>query len=110
MTGQGTSFINNSLAKWTHNGTTWLYIAATKWRGPGGGIAAWRYKDRELTPVWKNDNPATVPVLVGGLLYAYDGNRGGLRVYKPRPANKSANWPLAPVTGAPRWSLMAELR
>ncbi len=111
MTGQGTSFINNSLAKWTHNGTIWLFLAAQKWRGAGGGIAAWTYQDRKLTPVWKNENPATVPVLAGGLLYAYDGN-------KRRPARLQSRdwragwrtWLPAPVTGARRSSSMVELR
>jgi hypothetical protein len=99
VTGQGTSFINNSLAKWTHNGTTWLFIAATKWRGAGGGIAAWTYEDRKLTPVWKNDTPATVPVLAGGLLYAYDGNKGGLHVYNPETGEQVGEL----ATGTGHW-------
>ncbi len=99
VTGQGSSFINNSLAKWTHNGTTWLFIAAQKWRGSGGGIAAWTYKDRKLTPVWKNDNPATVPVLAGGLLYAYNGNQGGLHVYNPETGEQVGEL----ATGTGHW-------
>ena len=83
VNGPGTPFINNALAKWTHNGRIWLFLAAQKWRGQGGGLSAWTYQNRSLTAAWTNENPATVPVLAGGLLYAYDANHGNVRVYNP---------------------------
>jgi hypothetical protein len=33
--------------------------------------------------VWRNGNPGTSPVFVGGLLYVYDPSGGGINVYDP---------------------------
>ncbi|HKV46720.1 MAG TPA: PQQ-binding-like beta-propeller repeat protein [Candidatus Acidoferrales bacterium] len=73
-----------SLAKWTHNGRTWLFSADYGVFRPGGGASAWTYAKGHLTPAWKNDNPGTSPVVAGGLLYIYDGPGGGLHVYNPQ--------------------------
>jgi outer membrane protein assembly factor BamB len=41
-----------------------------------------------------------VPVLAGGLLYAYDGNQGGVRVYNPETGEQVGSL----STGTGHWS------
>lgn len=49
----------------------------------GGGTAAWRLSNGQLQPVWQNQNAGTSPVIVDTLVFVYDPNGGGLRVYRP---------------------------
>lgn len=55
---------------------TWLFAA------DGGGTAAWRLSNGQLQPMWANQNAGTSPVVADTLLFVYDPNRGGLRVYR----------------------------
>jgi outer membrane protein assembly factor BamB len=58
----------------TSTGTT-LFAA------DGGATAAWTVSGGQLSPLWKNSNAGTSPVVAGGLLYVYDPG-GALRVYQ----------------------------
>lgn len=82
-----------SLSKWTHNGKTYLFSADDGGRRPGGGTSAWTYANGKLTPAWKNDNPGTTPLVAGDLLYIYDAQNGGLRVYNPETGAQLADLP-----------------
>jgi hypothetical protein len=55
---------------------TWIFAA------DAGGTAAWRLNSGQLQPVWQNTNAGTSPVVVDSLLFVYDPNGGGLRVYR----------------------------
>jgi PQQ-like domain len=48
----------------------------------GGGTAAWRFSNGQLQPLWANHNAGTSPVVVDSLVFVYDPNGGGLRVYR----------------------------
>jgi len=82
-----------SLSKWTNDGKTWLFSADDAGRRPGGGTSAWTYANQKLTPAWKNDNSGTTPLVAGGLLYIYDAQNGGLRVYNPATGAQLADLP-----------------
>ena len=55
---------------------TWVYAA------DGGATAAWRLSSGQLQPMWANHNAGTSPIVVDSLLFVYDPNGGGLRVYR----------------------------
>ena len=55
---------------------TWVFAA------DGGGTAAWLLGSGQLQPRWSNQNAGTSPVVVDGLVFVYDPNGGGLRVYQ----------------------------
>jgi hypothetical protein len=55
---------------------TWIFAADI------GGTAAWRLNSGQLQPAWQNTNAGTSPVVVDSLLFVYDPNGGGLRVYR----------------------------
>ena len=55
---------------------TWLFVA------DGAGTTAWRMGSGQLQQMWRNQNAGTSPVLADGLLFVYDPNGGGLRVYQ----------------------------
>jgi len=55
---------------------TWFFAA------DGGGTAAWRLSNGQLQPMWGNHNAGTSPVIADTLLFVYDPNGGGLRVYR----------------------------
>jgi hypothetical protein len=55
---------------------TWVFAA------DGGGTAAWRLSNGQLQQAWQNQNAGTSPVIVDTLLFVYDPNGGGLRVYR----------------------------
>jgi PQQ-like domain len=55
---------------------TWLFAA------DGGATAAWRLSSGQLQPLWSNHNAGTSPIVVDSLLFVYDQNGGGLRVYR----------------------------
>lgn len=54
----------------------WIFAA------DGAGTAAWRMGSGQLQLVWRNQNAGTSPVIADGLLFVYDPNGGGLRVYQ----------------------------
>ena len=58
-----------------------------------------RSKAESLTPVWKNSNPGTSPVVAGGLVYVYD-PVGKLRIYEAEKGTKVAEL----ECGAGHWS------
>jgi len=49
----------------------------------GGGTGAWRLRNGQLQSLWGNQNSGTSPVIADSLLFVYDPNGGGLRVYRP---------------------------
>jgi putative pyrroloquinoline-quinone binding quinoprotein len=55
---------------------TWVFAA------DGGATAAWRVVSGQLQSAWQNQNAGTSPVVVDGLVFVYDPNGGGLRVYQ----------------------------
>jgi outer membrane protein assembly factor BamB len=55
---------------------TWLFAA------DGGATAAWLLVNGQLQQQWRNTNAGTSPVIADGLLFVYDPNGGGLRVYQ----------------------------
>lgn len=71
-------------AVWHHGADTWLFAA------DAGGTAAWTFKDGKLSPMWKNGNGGTSPVVAGGLLYVYN-PRGGLLVYDAEKGQQVAS-------------------
>jgi hypothetical protein len=56
---------------------TWVFAA------DGSGTAAWRLSGGQLQQVWQNPNAGTSAVVVDTLLFVYDPNGGGVRVYRP---------------------------
>lgn len=80
-------------AVWHHGGRTTVFV------GDENGTAAYVLRGGLLYRAWENSTPGTSPVLVGGLLYVYDPDGGGIRVYDPgsaRPiatlAGESGHW------------------
>jgi hypothetical protein len=61
-----------------HQGSRTIVFVAT-----GGGTTAYTVRARRLKPLWANQHAGTSPIVAGGLLYVYDPNGGGLRVYQP---------------------------
>jgi hypothetical protein len=55
---------------------TWFFAS------DGGGTAAWRLSSGQLQRMWANQNAGTSPVIADTLLFVYDPNGGGLRVYR----------------------------
>jgi hypothetical protein len=55
---------------------TWLFAA------DGGATAAWLLVNGLLQQQWRNTNAGTSPIVADGLLFVYDPNGGGLRVYQ----------------------------
>lgn len=54
----------------------WLFAA------DGGGTAAWLLSNGQLAQRWGNQNAGTSPVVVDSLLFVFDPNGGGVRVYR----------------------------
>lgn len=78
---QGGGVVLTSGIAWQDgSGATWIYIANNS------GLAALRLTVQggtpKLAPVWKNSDPATSPLLAGGVLY--DAYSGDVRAYDPR--------------------------
>ncbi len=74
----GGRMLFTALATLKTGGQTWLFAA------DNGGTAAWTLDHGRLQPRWQNAHAGTSPILAGGLLYIYDPNGGGLRVYLPQ--------------------------
>ncbi|HMD56022.1 MAG TPA: PQQ-binding-like beta-propeller repeat protein [Solirubrobacteraceae bacterium] len=64
-------------AVWRRAGRTTVFVADEN------GTAAYVLRGGLLFRAWQNGTPGTSPVLVGGLLYVYDPNAGGIDVYAP---------------------------
>jgi outer membrane protein assembly factor BamB len=64
-------------AVWRRHGHTTVFVA------DAGGAAAYVLRGGRMFAVWRNGNPGTSPVFVGGLLYVYDPSGGGINVYDP---------------------------
>jgi hypothetical protein len=65
------------VAVWRHGG------GATAFMADASGTAAYVLRGGRLARAWENGNAGTSPVLAGGLLYVYDPQGGGVRVYRP---------------------------
>jgi outer membrane protein assembly factor BamB len=65
-------------AVWRDQLETWMFAA------DGGGTAAWRFNNGQLTQIWKKPIAGSSPVVAGGLLYVYGAGAGGLHVYNPK--------------------------
>jgi outer membrane protein assembly factor BamB len=72
----GGSGLFTAPAVWRSGGATWLFVA-------DDGLDAWKLHGRRLVRAWSASGPATSPVVAGGLLYVFDPNGNGLRVYMP---------------------------
>ena len=75
-----------------------LWCAPAVWHdlvfvADSGGTAAYRIAGGRLHQIWQNGNHGTSPVLAGGLLYVYDMDGGGIRVYRPRSGRQVAMLP-----------------
>ncbi len=64
-------------AVWRHGSATTAFVADEN------GTAAYVLRSGRLYRAWQNQTPGTSPVMVGGLLYVYDPDGGGLHVYTP---------------------------
>jgi len=74
-------------AVWFHGRHTTMFVA------DGNGTAAYALRGGRLYRVWENSNAGTSPVMVGGLLYVYDLNGGGIYVYHPGSSTPIAKLP-----------------
>jgi hypothetical protein len=76
-----------------------LFTAPAVWHGTtvfiadGAGTAAYILRGGLLYRVWQNGSSGTSPVLAGGLLYVYDPNECGIRVYQPSSSRPIAHLP-----------------
>jgi hypothetical protein len=80
-------------AVWQHAGHTTVFVGAEN------ATAAYALRSGRLYRAWIANTPGTSPVMVGGLVYVYDPNAGGIAVYRPgspRPiaklAGSSGHW------------------
>ncbi len=64
--------------------------------GDADATAAYVLEHGRLEQLWVNGTPGTSPVMAGGLVYVYDPDGGGIRVYRP-----SSGRPIAELAGAP---------
>jgi hypothetical protein len=77
-------------AVWKHGKQTTVFI------GDFSATAAFALRGGKLHKLWENDTPGTSPIMVGGLLYVYEPENGGIEVYEP-----SSVKPIAKLPGAP---------
>jgi outer membrane protein assembly factor BamB len=80
-------------AVWRHGGRTTVFVAGEH------ATAAYVLRRGKLYRAWIAETPGTSPVMVGGLLYVYEPDGGGIVVYRPgspRPVAKlpgaSGHW------------------
>jgi hypothetical protein len=74
-------------AVWRHGGHTTMFVADERATG------AYVLRGGRLYRAWENSTPGTSPVMVGGLLYVYEPNAGGIYVYRPGSARAIAKLP-----------------
>ena len=88
-------------AVWHHAGHTRVFLAGFE------GTGAYALRDGRLRVLWSNHNPGTSPILVGGLLYVYDPEAGGINIYDPGSSHPLLKLPGTPGTGTARSSSTA---
>jgi len=74
-------------AVWRRRGRTTMFVADEH------ATAAYVLRRGRLYRAWEAHTPGTSPVLVGGLLYVYDPDAGGIYVYRPGSARAIARLP-----------------
>jgi hypothetical protein len=77
-------------AVWKSNGHTTVFVAGER------ATAAYVLRRGKLFRAWIAETPGTSPVLVGGLLYVYEPDGGGIVVYRPRSPHPVAKLPGQP--------------
>ncbi len=80
----------NAPAAWQRGGHTTMFLADEH------ATAAYVLRGGRLYLAWQNDKPGTSPVMVGGLLFVYEPDAGGIYVYRP-----SSPHPIAKLPGEP---------
>jgi len=73
----GNAELFSAPAVYTSDGHTTLFVADPAATG------AYALVNGRLRPLWSNGTGGTSPVVAGGLLYVYDLNDGGVKVYRP---------------------------
>jgi putative pyrroloquinoline-quinone binding quinoprotein len=82
-----------------------LFTAPAVWKTPGHttvfvadqrATAAYVLRRGKLYRAWIADTPGTSPVMVGGLLYVYEPEAGGIVVYRPGSPHPVAELPGSP--------------
>ncbi len=77
-------------AVWQRGGHTTMFLADEH------ATAAFVLRGGRLYLAWQNAEPGTSPVMVGGLLFVYEPDGGGIYVYRP-----SSPHPIAKLPGEP---------
>jgi PQQ-like domain len=77
-------------AVWQRRGHTTMFLADEH------ATAAFVLRGGRLYLAWQNEEPGTSPVMVGGLVFVYEPNGGGIYVYRP-----SSPHPIAKLPGEP---------
>ncbi len=77
-------------AVWRHDGHTTMFVADEHATG------AYVLRNGRLYLAWQNSTPGTSPVMVGGLLYVYEPDAGGIYVYEPGSGHAIAKLPGQP--------------
>lgn len=77
-------------AVWRHGGRTTVFVAGEH------ATAAYVLRRGKLYRAWIADTPGTSPVMVGGLLYVYEPDGGGIVVYRPGSPRPVAKLPGSP--------------
>lgn len=81
-------------AVWRSGKRTWLIAA------DNGATQAWSLRGGKLRSVWRHGDGGTSPVMAGGLVWVYDSEGGGLRVYQPASGKLITTLP----AGAGHWN------
>lgn len=77
-------------AVWHHGGHTTVFVAGEH------ATAAYVLRRGKLYRAWIADTPGTSPVMIGGLIYVYEPDSGGIVVYHPGSAH-----PIVKLPGSP---------
>jgi hypothetical protein len=80
-----------ALASWRNNGKSWLIVAKNGWTG------AYRLDGSppKLQLKWSHEQSGTSPVIAGGLVYVYDPEGTGVKVYRPTSGKLVGTLPAA---------------
>src|SRR5439155_5235055 len=81
-------------AVWRNRGHIWIFVSTFS------GTQGFQLAGRRLRLAWTKAVGGTSPVVAGGLLYLYDPNGTGLRVYRPTTGALVARLP----AGAGHWN------
>ncbi|MFI4989995.1 MAG: PQQ-binding-like beta-propeller repeat protein [Solirubrobacterales bacterium] len=77
-------------AVWRHGGRTTVFVAGEH------ATAAYVLSRGKLYRAWIANTPGTSPVMVGGLLYVYEPDGGGIVIYRPGSPRPVAKLPGSP--------------